>query len=227
MLSRRVVIIANGDLNDLVFYQDLVSEDDMILCVNGGTAHALDLGLKPDLVIGDLDSLQSTDRGKIDQMKVRFIKSPSEKDKSDLELAIDHAVGLNPEEILIIGALGGKRFDHAFINVLLLDIPLRKQIPARIIDENQEIFLARKEIVLSGDKGIYLSLFALTDKVSGIVTEGLKYPLNNESLYFASTRGLSNELTATEARVSFKSGLLLIVKTPAPAAVTGFTWPGH
>ncbi len=225
--SKRVVIIANGDLKDLGFYQNLVDDDDLILCVNGGSAHALDLGLKPDLVIGDLDSLQAADREKIDQMKVQLITSPSEKDKSDLELAVDHAVGLKPDEILIIGALGGKRFDHAFINVLLLDIPLRQEVPARIVDENQEIFLAREEIVLSGEKGNYLSLFALTDKVCGIVTEGLKYALNNESLYFASTRGLSNELTASQAKISFRSGLLLVVKTPAPAAVRGFTWPGH
>ncbi len=215
MLSKRVVIIAHGDLKDLSFYQNLIRDNDLILCVNGGTGHALALGLKPDLVIGDLDSLRVTDREKIDQFKTQLIRHPSEKDKSDLELALDHAVSLQPSEILIIGALGGARFEHAFINVLLLDIPLRKSIPARIIEERQEILMARKEAVLSGAEGDYLSLFALTEEVCGIITVGLKYPLNNESLFYASSRGLSNELTAPQVKVSFQSGLLLAVKTHA------------
>ncbi len=227
MPPERVVIIANGDLNNHSFYRELIRKDDIIFCVNGGTGHALDLGLKPDLVIGDLDSLRAPDRETVEQIKAQLIRHPSEKDKSDLELALDHAAGLQPSEILIIGALGGARFEHAFINVMLLHIPLRKGISARIIEESQEILMAEKEALLSGVEGDYLSLFALTDKVCGIVTEGLKYPLNNESLHFASTRGLSNELTASQAKVSFRSGLLLIVKTPTFINAKDFSWPGH
>ncbi len=214
MTSKRVVIIAHGELKELNFYKNLIRDNDLIVCVNGGTGHALALGLKPDIVIGDLDSLRTSDRETVEQVKAKLIRHPSEKDKSDLELALDHAVGLQPSEILIIGALGGARFEHAFINVLLLNIPLSKGIPARIIEERQEIFMAKKEALLSGAKGDYLSLFALTEEVRGITTEGLKYPLNNESLFYASSRGLSNELTSSQVKVSFQSGLLLLVKTP-------------
>ncbi len=227
MISKRLVIVANGDLKDLAFYEAIIKPGDYIVCVNGGTGHALALGLKPDLVIGDLDSLSAADREEVSRINPELIVHPSEKDKSDLELALDHCVKMKPLEIIIIGALGGTRFEHAFINVLLLYIPLRKRIAARILSENQEVMLVRDEVTIQGNAGDYLSLYALTNRVDGIVTEGLKYPLNNDSLYFASTLGLSNEFTSAQAKVSLQSGLLLLIKSSAEKAATDFSWPGH
>lgn len=227
MVSKRVVIIANGDLKELAFYQALIRADDFIVCVNGGTGHALAMGLKPDLVIGDLDSLSAADREEVGSIKPEFIVHPSEKDKSDLELALDHSVKMEPLEIIIVGALGGPRFEHAFINALLLYIPLRRRIPARIVSENQEVILVRDQVTLTGTAGDYLSIFALTNRADGVATEGLKYPLNNESLHFASTLGLSNELIAAQVKVSLQSGLLLLIKSSDEAAATDFSWPGH
>lgn len=227
MLPKRLIIVANGDLEDLAFYEAIIKPDDYIVCVNGGTGHALALGLKPDLVIGDLDSLSAADREEINRLNPELIIHPSEKDKSDLELALDHSVKMEPIEIIIIGALGGTRFEHAFINVLLLYIPLRKRIAARILSENQEVMLVRDELTVQGNVGDFLSLYALTNQADGIFTEGLKYPLKNDSLYFASTLGLSNEFTSLEAKVSLKTGLLLLIKSSAEKAPTDFSWPGH
>jgi thiamine pyrophosphokinase len=213
MKYKRVVLIANGDLKETAFYRGILEDTDYVICVNGGSIHALSLGIKPHLVIGDLDSLPAESREKILKLKPTLIEHPPEKDKSDLELALDHAVSMQPAEILIIGALGGSRSDHAFINLLLLQVPFRSAIPARIIDERQEIMLAGNNTVIKGKPGDLLSLFALTDQVSGITTVNLKYPLVNETLHFASTRGLSNELLASSAEVNIGSGLLLLVKT--------------
>ncbi len=209
----RVIIVAGGDLKDTAFYHRLLKKDDYFICVNGGTAHAFKLGLKPDMVIGDLDSLQPGDRKKLEQTACRLIEYPQAKEKSDLELAVDKAVEMGPREILVVGALGGARADHFFVNLLLLNIPLNLGITASIIDEYQEIRLVKDEVVIEGSPGDYLSLFALTGEAEGIVTEGLKFPLNDESLLFASTRGLSNELIATRARVTLQSGLLLMIKS--------------
>ncbi len=213
MHPKRVVIIANGDLEDLDFYQRLIKADDFIVCVDGGSGHALDLGLKPDLVIGDLDSLRADDQVKIKQLKPQLIKHPAAKDKSDLELAIDKAVEMQPDQILIIGALGGARADHAFVNLLLLHFPLSHDIPACIVDRRQEIRLVKSEVVIEGSTGDYLSLFSLVAESSGIFTEGLKYPLRGGSLYFASTLGLSNELAESRAKITITSGLLLVIRT--------------
>ncbi len=211
--SKRVIIIANGDLENYSFYRRLINEDDLIICVNGGSAHALALELKPEYVVGDLDSLSLEDLQKIEGLGPHFIKFPSAKDKSDLELALDHAVTLQPAEIIIIGALGGKRTDHAFVNLLLLNIPLKEGIKARIIDQTQEICLLNSETILAGEPGDYLSLFSLSSKSEDIYTEGLKYSLQGDSLEFASTLGLSNEFNSSEARIKVGAGLLLVIKT--------------
>lgn len=213
MKDQRVVVIANGDMKEPAFYRGILEESDYVICANGGSIHALTLGVKPHLVIGDLDSLPAESREKILKQKPVLIKHPPEKNKSDLELALDHAVSMQPAEILILGALGGARRDHAFINLLLLQIPFRSAIPARIIDERQEILLAGKKTVVKGKPGDLLSLFALTNQVDGITTVNLKYPLVNEALHFASTRGLSNELLTSSAQVNISSGLLLVIKT--------------
>ncbi|MFO7952583.1 MAG: thiamine diphosphokinase [Bacillota bacterium] len=217
--GKRVIIIANGDLENLNFYRELVGKDDFVVCVNGGSAHALVLGMKPALVVGDLDSLDPGDRHKLEAMGPRFIKYPSAKDKSDLEIALDHAVAMQPAEIIIIGALGGKRTDHAFINLLLLNIPHKEGIRARIVDHTQDICLVDGEMEIGGSPGDYLSLFSLTAETKDIFTEGLRYPLQGESLFFASTLGLSNELTASKAKVKIGSGLLLVIKTKSVTPV--------
>lgn len=217
MPPKRVVIIANGDLDDLNFHRSLLQADDYIISVNGGTGHALSLGLKPALIVGDLDSISREQKAELSKLGSDLVKHPAEKEKSDLELALDRAIAIQPAEILIIGALGGRRTDHALINLLLLKLPLDSNIPASIVDENQEIYLVRDRLAIKGTPGDYLSLFPLGDEAAGIFTENLKYPLKDETLHFASTRGLSNELTANTATVIVRSGLLLLIKTKREA----------
>ncbi len=213
MKNRRVIIIANGDLKNPAYYRELIADNDYIICVNGGSIHALAIGARPDLLIGDLDSLPEIERRQIMEAKPELIEYPAAKDKSDLELAVDYAITLKPDEILIIGALGGARVDHALLNIMLLLLPLDKGIPACILDETQQIYLCRSYLKLDGDPGDYLSFFALNGNAEGVTTEGLKYHLQGEPLHFASSRGLSNEFTSSQASVSIKSGLLLAIKT--------------
>jgi len=104
---KRVVIIANGDLGDLNFHRNLLKADDYIISVNGGTAHALSLGFEPALIVGDLDSLSSEQKAELSNLGSDLARHSAEKEKSDLELALDRAIGMKPAEILIIGALGG------------------------------------------------------------------------------------------------------------------------
>jgi thiamine pyrophosphokinase len=213
MKSRRVIIIANGDLKKPSYYRDLITGEDYIICANGGSSHALAIGVKPNLLIGDLDSLPEKVREQIMEAKPQLFEYPAAKDKSDLELAVDYAIDLRPAEIVIIGALGGARVDHTLFNIMLLLLSSDQGIPARIIDETQQIYICRSCLQLDGSPGDYLSLFALSGDVTGVTTEGLKYRLQEETLQFASSRGLSNVFTASQATVSIRSGLLLAIKT--------------
>ncbi|MBS3943444.1 MAG: thiamine diphosphokinase [Dethiobacter sp.] len=211
MTYNRVIVLANGEINDLEFVRRRISADDFIICADGGALHALAMGIQPDLVIGDMDSLPASVIERLQGSKAEFLRFPAEKDKSDLELALERAVALAPKEILLVGALGGGRFDQAIGNLLLLTIPLRAGIPARIIDERHHIYLTEQEITVSGSPGETVSLFSLTPEVENITTEGLKYPLAGETLYFASTRGLSNEFTGHRARITTGPGLMLVI----------------
>ncbi len=213
MQPHRVVIIANGELRDPAYYRTLLGNDDFIICVNGGSSHALALDVQPHLLIGDLDSLSGEEREKISAYNPQILEYPVAKDKSDLELAIDYAVNLKPASILIIAALGGTRIEHQFLNLLLLAIPLKNGIPALIADETHEIQIIDSDTVMRGEPGDFLSLFALTGQVQGITTKGLKFPLSDEVLNFASSRGLSNEFVAGEAEVKIDTGMLLLIKS--------------
>ncbi len=214
MPGRRIFLFANGDCNDLSFYRRQINSDDRVICVDGGSRHVLAMGLLPSAVVGDADSLDPALRQKLEQLPVEWVCDPAlEQEQSDLEMALEYALSLQPPELLICGALGGTRVDHALVNLLLLTIPFRAGIPARIIDERQTVRLMDRELAVPGRAGDYLSLFSLTPETTGVTTEGLKYPLYGETLYFASTRGLSNELTSETARVTAASGLLLAIHT--------------
>lgn len=211
MAYNRIVVVANGELNDPQYIRRQIREDDYIICADGGAVHALTMGLQPGLVVGDMDSLPSHLIERLDGGGTDFLRFPAEKEKSDLELALEQAVERAPEEILLVGALGGERVDQAFGNLMLLNIPLRAGIPANIIDERHRIYLMESEITVQGSPGETLSLFPLTAAVHDVKTEGLNYPLNGETLAFASTRGLSNEFSGASARITAGSGLLLVV----------------
>lgn len=223
MTTNRVVVLANGEINDLEFIRRRIRDDDFIICADGGALHALAMGILPDMVVGDMDSLPASVFERLQGSKAEILPFPAEKDQSDLELALERAVALAPKEIILAGALGGGRFDQAIGNLLLLTIPLRAGIPAQIIDESHRIYLTAQEITILGSPGETVSLFSLTPTVEKITTEGLKYPLTGETLYFASTRGLSNEFTGARARITAGPGLLLVIVYRDQRDVSGRT----
>ncbi len=117
MFPKRIIIFANGDLPDLEKARALLRDDDFIIAADGGTRHALALGLTPNVIVGDLDSLPSnfepsTFNGEI-------VLYPKDKNETDLELAIQHALTLNPEQVIILAALGG-RLDQTLGNIALI-----------------------------------------------------------------------------------------------------------
>jgi thiamine pyrophosphokinase len=207
---QRIIIFANGELPDLTKARSLLRTGDTVICADGGTRHARDLGLSPDLIIGDLDS---TDIGTIQKFKdsgVTVESFPRDKNETDLELAIQRAVELRPEKIIILAALGG-RLDQTLANIALLTDPRLVNIDFRLDDGVEEILLCRDQSEVHGGSGDLLSLIPWQGAVSGIQTTGLKWALRNETLYPDKTRGISNEMTGETASVSIESGLLLVV----------------
>ena len=212
MLRKRAIIFANGDLPHLDMARALLHDDDLIIAADGGTSHALALGRTPDAVIGDLDSIDSEIRQKMQEQEVEIIQSPRNKNETDLELALNHAITFNPSQVIIIGALG-KRIDQTLANICLLADPRLAGIDLRLDDGGEQVLLCRDQIEVHGRSGDIVSLIPWQGDAGGVTTGGLKWPLNAEILYSNKTRGISNEMTAKTAVIKIQSGLLLVVHT--------------
>ena len=128
------MIVANGDPPDRETAHRYASHADLLLAADGGAHHALALDLVPHVVIGDLDSLTEDGQARLRSAGARFITHPKAKDETDLELALTYAIQQGAEEILILGALGG-RLDHTLANLLLLTNPSLEGVAVRIADE--------------------------------------------------------------------------------------------
>ena len=206
MFPKRIIIFANGDLPDPDKTHALLRESDFIIAADGGTRHALALGLTPNIIIGDLDSLN------VERLtfNAEIIQSPADKNETDLELAIQHALTLNPEQIIIAAALGG-RLDQTLANIALVSNVQRSTSNVRLDDGIEEVFFCHEQTQIKGASGDIVSLIPWQGEVTGIVTTGLKWPLQNEILYPQKTRGISNEMTGDTATIQINSGLLLIV----------------
>ena len=215
---QRIIIFANGELPDLDKARLLLQDDDYIICADGGTRHALNLNVRPNLIIGDMDSADKRHLQKLQEGDVSMELFPHDKNETDLELAIHRAIELEPKEIVIIAALGG-RLDHALGNLALLTdvrlVTLRRgsgqALDIRLDDGVEEIFVCRDQAEVHGRSGDLVSLIPWQGAVSNVQTENLKWPLKSETLYPNKTRGISNEMLGDIASVSIGSGLLLIV----------------
>ena len=205
----RIIIFANGNLPNLEKAHSLIRPDDFILCADGGTRHALALGLTPNVVIGDLDSVTEEERRKMKEMGVEVMEFSMDKNETDLELTINHALTLEPEQILILAALGG-RMDQTLANISLLSDLRLSTFDVRLTDGVEEIFFCRDQAKVEGRSGDIVSLIPWRGEVTGVFTENLKWHLHYETLYPEKTRGISNEMTSDTATVSITSGLLLI-----------------
>jgi thiamine pyrophosphokinase len=203
-----IVIIANGQLADTSLGRDVARRADILVCADGGTRHALAWDLTPDVLIGDMDSLDAAILKGL-PASTRVIRHPAHKDYTDLELALEFAIGEGATEITILGALGG-RLDQSLANILLLVAPRFRPASIRILDGPDHLFLARGPVVLHGTPGDLVSLLPLSPEVTDVTTAGLEYPLHGETLYLGLTRGVSNAMLAHEATITFGAGLLLV-----------------
>jgi thiamine pyrophosphokinase len=209
-ILKRIIIFANGDLPDLDKAHAFLRPDDFILCADGGTRHVLALNLIPNLVIGDMDSVDKEQLQKLKDAGVEIELFPRDKNETDLELAITHALELNPTQIMVIGALGG-RLDQTLANIALLTNSGLASFDIRLDDGVEEIFFCHDQVQIHGRSGDLVSLIPWGNPVHGIQTQGLKWPLKDETLYPDKTRGVSNEMLFQAASIKIESGLLLIV----------------
>jgi thiamine pyrophosphokinase len=212
-MSQIVNIVSGGRLGDQSFFQEKIAgmENCLIICCDGGARHFQSLGIKPDVIIGDMDSIDPASLASSSTQGIKIIKYSVNKDFTDTELALDYALGLKPEAIFIWGALGG-RIDHALANVFLLCKGQEMGIKTYLVDEYSEAFVLDNGAAFINETGETVSLIALSPEVTGINLTGFLYPLKEETLIMGESRGISNVITDVHAGISVRHGKLLVIR---------------
>jgi thiamine pyrophosphokinase len=189
---------------------------DLVVAVDGGAAWLARRGVRPDALVGDLDSVAPELVTRLEADGVAIERHPTAKDSSDTELALAYALRHGAGEVDIIGAFGGPRVDHELANVLLLNTPL-ESADVRLRRGAATLTAVRggSEIEIGGSPGTVVSLLAIGGDADGISTAGLRFPLGDETLPTGSSRGLSNVVIEAPAKVRLRRGTLLVYEDPA------------
>lgn len=195
-------IVGAGDVFDAKIKAE---EDDFIICADGGYKYKNIFGRECDLVVGDFDSL-----GRVPEVKEKIV-APTEKDETDMMLAVMSGYDRGYRNFVILGALGGERYDHSLANIQLLSFIASKGARGTLI-HNDNIFVAFKngKITLDDKLKGYISVFSLCDESRGVTIENLKYNLNDATLRSDMPVGVSNEFLGKKSRIEVKNGTLLV-----------------
>lgn len=215
---RTVAIIGNGPNNHIPNLKAYTNDVNVWIGADGGALTLIKNGITPDYAVGDFDSIDKSDKSEIHNYAPHVLTYPTEKNETDLELAISEAIKLKPSKIYLFGVTGG-RLDHALINIQLLSQIVQHDIQGIIIDKWNQI-----ELTEPGTHSIYqtkdypyISFVPLTNVVSNLTLADFLYPLTNFKLQYGSTRCISNKLLEKVGTYSYDSGSLLVIKSNDPS----------
>lgn len=217
----KAVVALAGPIEDNALLRERVAEAALVIAADSGAERLLAVGMRPDTVIGDLDSIAAETLAQLRREGVEVAPHPAPEDKTDGHVALLLAQERGASEVLLLGAHGGERLDHAVTNLLFLvsDLALSTPITA-LYGWTEAVGLRatgargeRRAVTFSGDAGDYVSIIALSDAVRGVTTQGLRWPLREATLRLAGAAGMSNELNGSQGGVSIGEGVALATHT--------------
>ena len=214
MKNKNILIFGSGKHDDPDFYKKFITKDSIIISLNGGSNLLKKLNLKPNIMIGDLDSTKETKtNNKYDDFII--IKHPTDKDFSDFELASDYIIKNYKKADLFIFSMFGYRTDHFLFNIEVCKKLLKKNYFPIMYSQNEEIYFIQNKynLKLTCNINDLISILPISTKAYISETIGLKYKLTNEPIYSKTTRGLSNIATSDSIEINLISGQLMIIRT--------------
>ncbi len=212
--ENKVLILTGGKIEDSFLSERIATEHySMMIAADHGLIAADRLGIALDYIVGDFDSVSEAVLRKYRDTSTPIETFPTEKDKTDTEIAIELALKNNATAIDIIGATGS-RLDHVLANIHLLLRPMQLKINVCIIDPNNKIYLRNESFKVEKREqfGDYVSLLPYTEQVNGLTLKGFKYPLNNITLSSGTSLGISNEIKEETAWIIFTHGVLIVIE---------------
>lgn len=193
-----------------------LGESDFVIAADSGYRTAKRLSVKPDMLLGDLDSLDRTSLSEAELAEMEKILVSPIKDDTDTQLAVDTALARGAENIYIVGGLGG-RLDHTLSSVFLLEYIIGHGVECMMTDGRNRVRImcanGGKQTLTVGRGYKYLSLVALSDKCEGVSISGVYYPLDNVELTRRYSYAVSNEITADAAEISLGCGVMLVIES--------------
>jgi thiamine pyrophosphokinase len=211
MPKQTALVIANSILPAAPILDECCARANLILCADGGANRARERGIVPDFIVGDLDSILPETRAAFPH--ANYVHRPSQY-ATDLEKTLQFAVELDLQRALLVG-ISGLRFDHQICNLNIgekfcaqMEIEIHDELGVGVFINAQTGEVNRHFEAFIGQQ---ISLFAFR-RAEGIVTEGLKYPLQDEALEWAVRDGLSNEAVQTEITIRVRKGALFIYR---------------
>ena len=203
-MKTRALILANGHPPSKRLLLRLVKQSAVFVCADGGANTAARLGLKPDLIIGDLDSIAPVTLRKFRNVQTRRI---ADQNSTDLEKALSWVTRKGHKDIVVAGATG-RRLDHSLGNLSAL-VKFSRKARIRFVDDASEVCFVGSEFRFEASPGTVVSLIPLS-LCEGIVTHGLKWELKNESLRLGFRESTSNMVKSSPVSIRVRRGDLLL-----------------
>ena len=186
------------------------TEDDLVIAADGGYHNAQKMGVTPNLLLGDFDSLK---KGEKIPDGVEILQVPAEKDDTDTQLAVQVALEKGAKELVIVGGLDG-RLDHTLSNLAILEDLYEKNIRAVITNgQNRARFIRNSGVILLREHFRYFSILAADPLLKGVSVDGCKYPLKKAKLQKTRQYAVSNEIVGNCALIEIKKGGAWVIES--------------
>ena len=207
----QVVVALGGDLHDSALVRSALAGAGLVVAADSGAVRLGALGNQPDVVIGDFDSIDHAELWRLRSGGVEIVNHPAPQQRTDADVAIEYALQRGATSLIVLGALGGPRIDHALGNLSLLTHPSLREIPTWAVDGWSAMTILRgdgvREAHFHGHADDYVSVIPISERVEGVTTVGLKWPLTDAMLERGLAQGVSNEIIIDRAMVQLREGI--------------------
>jgi len=207
----RAVVFLSGDPDPPGLLRKVAKGAELVVAADGGARHALDAGVVPDLVVGDMDSLGEAQAREAEALGARLERHPARKDKMDGHLAVLAARDLGAKELDLLCAFGGGLGALFAVPHLLLAAERVGMRAATVAGWGGAFVLEACSRVVVGEPRDGVSVFPFAGPAAGVTLEGFEYPLEGARLEYGDTLGFHNELVGREGRVSVGEGAVLVI----------------